>query len=155
MAIIVLVVQNKYYNFSIWLLLTAGLACLIYSAAYERYTTTIVGACSLDLHSVCLKYKDRLEYIEFSEIVFIYDGYKGKADWFYIFTFSTVKNGVNNYLIFKNDTSTKIQIMLNSKKEYQKLLDKLAELEASGIKIEKARYLFFEFKNIVKKLKCL
>ena len=45
--------------------------------------------------------------------------------------------------------------MLNSRKEYEALLNKLAELEASGIKIQKVSYSIFEFKNIMKKLKLI
>ena len=150
MAVIALIVQNNYYNLFIWLFVLAVLIAVVHGAAFETYTK--VGLCSIDLHSVSLKYKDRLEYIEFSEILFIYGGYKGKDDGFNILNYSNVKSGANNYLIFKKDTATKVQIMLNSKKQYKELLNKLAELETSGIKIEKTHYSVFEFKNIMKKL---
>ena len=150
MAVIALIVQNNYYNLFIWLFVLVVLIAVVHGVAFETYTK--VGLCSIDLHSVSLKYKDRLEYIEFSEILFIYGGYKGKDDGFNILNYSNVKSGANNYLIFKKDIATKVQIMLNSKKEYKELLNKLTELEASGIKIEKEHYSVFEFKNIMKKL---
>ena len=150
MAIITCIMYNKFYNLFLWLFFVVGLACLIHNVVYEIYT--IIGSCSIDLNSVLLKYKGHLEHIEFSEILFIYGGYKGKDDGFNILNYSNVKSGANNYLIFKKDIATKVQIMLNSKKEYKELLDKLSELEESGIKVEKMRYSVFEFRNIMKKL---
>jgi len=139
-------------NYFFWVLLVVILLIgLLHRLSYEVYTP--IGICSISLRSVQLEYTGRLDIIEFSEIIFIYGGYKGKDNSFFeILTGEREKIGVNNYLILKNDTSIKVQIMLNSKKEYQQLLDKLTELETSGIKIQKTHYAFFEFRNILTKI---
>ena len=150
MLIIATISINQFLNIFLWLAIVIGLVCVICFHIFKSYA--IIGSCLVDLHSARLKYKASQELIEFSEILFIYGGYKGKDDWLYIFTGQTVKSGVNNYLIFKKNNATKVQIMLNSKKEYKELLDKLTELEASGVKVQKTRYSVFEFRNIMKKL---
>lgn len=148
---IVLIVQDKYSNFFLLLFFLVVLIAVIHGIVFEAYSK--VGLCSIDLHSIRLKNQSNLEDIEFSEILFIYGGYKGKDDGFNLFNYSNVKSGANNYLIFKKDTATKVQIMLNSKKEYQELLKKFSELDALGIKVEKVNYSIFEFRNIMKKIK--
>ena len=152
----VVITQNsKYVYVFICLCFLTLIVYVIYDNTFKRYN--ILGLCSIGLHSVRIELANRLEYVNFSEILFIYGGYKGKNSGLFIkfFSGSNVKSGATNYLILKNDTTTKIQIMLNSKKEYKDLLSKLAEIEASGIKVQKERYLFFAVKNILKKLRLL
>ena len=151
-GIVCAILHDRYNNnIFIWLFVIVVLINIIHRGIFEAFT--VVGKCSIDLHSACLKFKERLVIIEFSEINFIYGGYEGKDDGFNaLFTGSNVKTGANNYLIFKKDSATKVQIMLNSKKEYKELLDKLTELEESGVKVQKTRYSVFEFRNIMKKL---
>ena len=109
-----------------------------------------------DRHFFTLKYKTgMIKKIELTELHFIYDGYKGKDNDMItlLFTGIRVKDGVNNFLIFNNDYSNKVQILLRSKKEYKDLLYLLTELEASGIKTQTVRYKVFGFKNFLKKIK--
>ena len=137
---------NQFFNIFLWLAITIGFIYVIRLHIFEPYT--IIGSCSIDLNTVRIKYKEHIEYIEFSEMVFIYGGYKGKDDGFNaIFTGSNVKSGANNYLVFKKENTIKVQIMLNSKKDYKDLSKKLTELKASGVKIEEERYLFFSHKS--------
>jgi len=116
----------------------------------------VVGVCSINRHSITLKYKTGLiKGVELSELLFIYDGYKGKENDMIslIFTGVRIKEGVNNFLIFNNDYSNKIQILLRSKKEYKDFLNLLIELEASGVKTQTVHHAVFGFKNILKKIK--
>lgn len=144
-VVIFFILDNKYNNDILltWLLVILVIVVIINIVHREVFEAfTIIGKCAIDLNTVRLKLKDSLDIIEFSEIHFIYGGYNGKSGGFFsgIFTGSNFKSGANNYLIFKKDTDTKIQIMINSKKEYKQLLNKLSELEASGIRIRKERY---------------
>ena len=116
----------------------------------------VIGVCSIDRHSITLKYKTgMIKGIELTELLFIYGGYKGKDNDMIslICTGARVKEGVNNFLIFNNDYSNKVQILLRSKKEYKDLVNLLIELESSGIKTQTVHYTVFGFKSILKKLK--
>ena len=89
----------------------------------------VIGVCSINRHSITLKYKTgMIKGIELTELLFIYGGYKGKDNDMIslIFTGVRVKEGVNNFLIFNNDFSNKVQILLRSKKEYKDLLNLLS-----------------------------
>lgn len=149
---IIILLHNKFGSPLMWILVLVAIFNTFHYNIFEVYSK--IGLCSIDSYSVSLKYKDRFEHIKFLEILFIYGGYKGKDDGFsFPFTNQIRKSGANNYLIFKKDTVTKVQIMLNSKKEYQQLLDKLSELKASGIKVQEVQYSAFEFGNIMKRFK--
>ena len=120
-------------------------------SCFTRYKT--IGVCLTDHHSFTLKYKaGMIKKIELTELLFIYDGYKGKYNDMIsgLSTGIPVKEGVNNYLIFNNDDSNKVQILLRSKNEYKDLLNLLTELETSGIKTQTVHYKVFGFKNILK-----
>ena len=120
----------------------------------KRYT--IIGECWTDHHSITLKYKTgMIKRIELKELLFIDGGYKGKCimAWNILFAGRNTKEGANNFLVFNNDYSNKIQILLASKKQYKAFLNKLSEFEAAGIKTQQVHYARFGFRNVLKKLK--
>jgi len=122
-------------------------------AGMKRYTC--IGVCIIDGQFINLKYNTgELKRIEIAELLLIYGGYKGKNNrvWNILFTGNITKDGDNNYLVFNNDFSNKVQILLRSKKEYKDFQNLLIELEASGIKTQKVHYAVFGFKDIYKKL---
>jgi len=156
MLIFAAIMYDRYYNIFLWLSIVLCFISIIIADFF--ITHTIKGICSIGQHSISFKNEELIEFIEFieiCEILFVYGGYKGKSEGFIngFFTGSNYKNGVNNYLIIKKDAATKIQIMLSSKNEYQQLLDKLAEIEKFGTKVKKTSFVFFEFSNLLKKIK--
>ena len=119
----------------------------------KRYTD--IGVCLTDHHSITLKYKTgMIKEIELTELLFIYDGYRGKSimAWNILFAGRHTKEGANNYLVFNNDYSNKVQIFL-TKQKYKDLLNTFAELETAGVKTQKVHYAVFGFRNIINKIK--
>jgi len=120
----------------------------------EKYK--IIGICILDHHSICFKYNDgMIERIEFTELLFIDGGYKGKDNGFNkLLTAHNTKEGANNYLVMNNDHSNKVQILLTSRQEYIKLKDYLASMQEYGVNAQKVHYMTFWMRNLTNFFRC-
>ena len=122
---------------------------------------TICGAIHFDETTVRRRYKNN-EVVEFeySKVTFVNGGYFGKYIYGLYFLYSFLdfkssKDGVSNFLIFDDDATKKVRIMVHHKKEYWALIAYLDELRWLGKEVVVTNYQWYQIKTFFKQIKRL
>ena len=124
----------------------------IIRAVVQPYT--ICGEIHLDESTVRWRYKDaEINEFQYRKVTYVNGGYNGKYIFGLYFLYSFLdfkssKDGVSNFLIFDDDPTKKVQIMLHNKREFRALLaylDKLRDLDKDVIVIN---YILYQIKLI-------
>ena len=114
---------------------------------------TITGAVDFGETSVTTKYKDGIiNDFQYSKVAFVYGGYYGgeRYNFFLHFIDGAAKDGVNNFLVFDDDPTKKIRIMLHNSKEYRALRTYLEELRDNGKDVVINNYTLYQIKTFLK-----
>lgn len=129
----------------------------IIRAVVQPYT--ICGAIHFDESTVRWRYKNgEINEYQYRKVTFVNGGYCGKYVYglylFYRFTdFKSSKDGVSNFLVFDDDPTKKLQIMLHDKREYRALLAYLEKLRDLGKDVVVTNYMLYQIKTYLKQIK--
>jgi len=113
-------------------------------------TYTICGAIHFDESMVRYRYKHgEINEFQYRKVVYVNGGYYGKTVYlFYKFLdFKGGKDGVSNLLVFDDDPTKKLQIILRDKKEYRALLDYLEKLKNLDKEVIVTNYILYKIKT--------
>jgi len=120
---------------------------------------TIYGAIHFDESMVRWRYKDgEVNEFQYHKVTFVNGGYNGKYIYGLYFMYSFLdfkskKDGVSNFLIFDDDPTKKVRIMIHHKREYQTLIAHLDELRWLGKEVKVTNYMWYQIKTFLKKFK--
>ena len=117
---------------------------------------TICGAVEFGESSVTARYKDgKINDFQYRKVTFVYGGYYGSNIYIVIVYLidGPSKDGVSNFLVFDDDPTKKIRIMLHSKKEYRTLRAYLDKLRDNGKEVVVTNYTLYQIKTYFKQFK--